>query len=227
MKDIKEVRFPYKGQILEGAIKRFNRKTVTVETETHTFRVPYQLTTPRLKPPKPKSNTKKGKKWTSSQTSDYQRSLTSVIEPLPHKRMKVLKVAVKLLGEALINGNEEAINEITNETISELNLIYKLPPLKVYTSGKRRMTRGGGGQYYGVYRSRGEGENRHSISVYSRTAKSQKYVAPKTFLRTLIHEWGHHYDKYKLSLKSTFHTKGFYDRINTIYEQLKEPLNSK
>ncbi len=81
-----------------------------------------------------------------------------------------------------------------------------------------------GGQYYGVYRTRGEQDTRHSISVYSRTAKTQKYVAPKTFLRTLIHEWGHHYDKHKLKLNSTFHTKGFYDRMNVIYNQLKEPL---
>ncbi|MHA2358289.1 MAG: hypothetical protein ACXABK_05930 [Candidatus Heimdallarchaeaceae archaeon] len=225
MKETKKVSFPYKGEMLEGTIKRLNKKTVTVETDSHTFRVPYQLTTPRLKPPRLQSNTSKGKKWTSSQSSDYQKSLNSVIEPLTNSRMKVLQIAVKLLGEALKNGDEEAIKEITNETIAELNLIYNLPPLKVYTGGKRRMTRGGQGQYYGVYRLKGEGENRHSISVYSRTAKSQKIVAPKTFLRTLLHEWGHHYDKYKLNLKSTFHTKGFYDRVNTIYGQLKEPLN--
>ncbi|MHA1260008.1 MAG: hypothetical protein ACTSRO_10285, partial [Candidatus Heimdallarchaeaceae archaeon] len=58
-------------------------------------------------------------------------------------------------------------------------------------------------------------------SVYSRTAKTKKFVAPKTFLRTLIHEWAHHFDKYKLGLTYTYHTKGFYRRANTIYNQLK------
>ena len=86
------------------------------------------------------------------------------------------------------------------------------------------MTRSGG-QYYGVYRTNGKQKKKYSTSVYSRTAKNQKYIAPKTFLRTLIHEWGHHYDKHKLGLNNTYHTRGFYERVNTIYEQLKEPLN--
>ena len=221
-----KVSFPYKGETLTGFVVRLNRKTVTVETETLTFRVPYSLLTPKLKPPKPKTPPKsktKAREWSQTQSKDYQKSLSTIINPITESRLKTLHIAVKLLSEALKNGEEEAISDFTNEMIAELNLIYKLPHLRVYTGGKRRMTRRGG-QYYGVYRTRGEKETRHSISVYSRTAKTQKYVAPKTFLRTLIHEWGHHYDKHKLKLNSTFHTKGFYDRMNLIYNQLKEPL---
>ncbi|MCE7739736.1 MAG: hypothetical protein GPJ50_10185, partial [Candidatus Heimdallarchaeota archaeon] len=121
------------------------------------------------------------------------------------------------------NGDEEAINNYANETLAELNRTYRLPHLRVYTGGKRRLTRRGG-QYYGVYKTRGGEDQRHSISVYSRTAKTRKYVAPKTFLRTLIHEWGHHYDRYKLKLAHTYHTKGFYERLNAIYSKLKESL---
>ena len=222
-----KVSFPYKDETLTGFVIRLNRKTVTVETENLTFRVPYSLLTPKLKPPKPKITKKgstKAREWSQTQSVDYQKSLSTMINPITKKRLKSLHIAVKLLSDALKNGEEEAINEFTNEMIAELNLIYKLPHLRVYTGGKRRMTRSGG-QYYGVYRTRGSQEAKHSISVYSRTAKTQKYVAPKTFLRTLIHEWGHHYDKHKLKLKSTFHTKGFYNRLNTIYDQLKEPLN--
>ena len=225
MTDIVRVSFPYKGETIEGKVIRKNRKTVTVETNRGGFRVPYSLLTPKMKPPKPtttKATTKKN--WSSSQTSDYNKSNTAGIEPLPKNSIRVLHVAVKLLAEALKEGNEEAIKDFSNEAIAELNLIYGLPELRVYTGGKRRYTRGGG-QYYGVYRSRGEKEAKHSVSVYSRTAKTQKHVAPKTFLRTLIHEWGHHYDKYKLRINNTYHTKGFYDRINTIYMKLKEPLD--
>jgi hypothetical protein len=227
MTDVKKVRFQYKGKEVVGTVKRLNRKTVTVETKTLIFRVPYPLITPKMKPPapKPKSPTNK-REWTSSQEKDYQKSVKTDIEPLPYERLKSLHVAIKLLRDALKEGNEEAINEISNETISELNLFYNLPPLKVYTGGKRRMTRSGG-QYYGEYRTNGKKEKKYSTSVYSRTAKNQKYVAPKTFLRTLIHEWGHHYDKHKLRLKNTYHTKGFYGRIKTIYDQLKEPLEQK
>ncbi|MHA1200051.1 MAG: hypothetical protein ACTSQF_12040 [Candidatus Heimdallarchaeaceae archaeon] len=221
MKDVIQVSFPYKGEILQGTIKRMNKKTVTVETSTLTFRVPYSLLTPKMKPPKPKQKTRE---WSTSQTDDYTKSLNSNIETFPNRSANVLHLAVKLLAEALRNGDEGAIKEYSNETIAELNRIYKLPHLRVYTGGKRRLTRRGG-QYYGVYKSRGGEEKRHSISVYSRTAKTQKYVAPKTFLRTLIHEWGHHYDKYRLKISNTYHTKGFYDRIKTIYTELKKPLD--
>lgn len=221
MSDIKEVSFPYKGETLHGTIKRLNKKTVTVVTDLATFRVPYSLLTPKMKPPKQIS---KSREWSTTQTDDYNRSQNSSIEAISSKNVKVLHVAVKLLGEALVNGDEEAIKEYSNETIAQLNRIYDLPHLRVYTGGKRRLTRRGG-QYYGVYKSRGEKEKRHSISVYSRTAKTQKYVAPKTFLRTLVHEWGHHYDKYKLKINHTYHTKGFYERIKTIYTELKKPLD--
>ena len=220
MNDVETVRFPYKEEILEGIVVRKNKKTVTVKTNTHIFRVPYPLLTPKMRPPRPKAS---NKQWSQSQTKEYNRSLTTPIDSLPRNSVKVLQIAVKFLAQALKEGEEEEINEYANETVAELNRIYKLPHLKVYTGGKRRLTRRGG-QYYGVYKTRGEEEKRHSISVYSRTAKTQKYVAPKTFLKTLIHEWGHHYDKYRLKIANTYHTKGFYDRLNTVYSKLKEPL---
>lgn len=220
MNEIQIVSFPYKGEILHGSIVRKNKKTITVKTESHTFRVPYSLLTPTMKPPKPKTKTRN---WSASQAKDYKKSLETTINSLPRGSAKVLQVAVKFLAEALNSGDEEAINNYANETLAELNRTYKLPHLRVYTGGKRRLTRRGG-QYYGVYKTRGGEDQRHSISVYSRTAKTKKYVAPKTFLRTLIHEWGHHYDKYKLRLAHTYHTKGFYDRLNAIYSKLKEPL---
>ena len=220
MNEVQVVSFPYKGETLHGTVVRKNKKTVTVKTESHTFRVPYSLLTPKMRPPRPKSKTRD---WSDSQSKDYTKSLESSIPPLSKSSSEVLHIAVKFLAEALKNGDEEEINEYTNETIAELNRIYKLPHLHVYTGGKRRLTKRGG-QYYGVYKTKGKADERHSISVYSRTAKTQKYVAPKTFLRTLIHEWCHHYDKYRLKLTNTYHTKGFYDRLNIIYSKLKEPL---
>jgi len=220
MSEIQIVSFPYKGKILHGSIVRKNKKTITVKTESHTFRVPYSLLTPTMKPPKPKTKTRN---WSASQAKDYIKSLETTINSLPRGNAKVLQVAVKFLAEALNNGDEEAINNYANETLAELNRTYKLPHLHVYTGGKRRLTRRGG-QYYGVYKTRGGENQRHSIAVYSRTAKTKKYVAPKTFLRTLIHEWGHHYDKHQLKLAHTYHTKGFYERLNAIYSKLKELL---
>lgn len=218
------ISFPYKGETLTGVVKRFNKKTVTVESDTVKFRVPYSLITPRLKPPKPTSTKRNSKKkWSAAQSKDYEKSITAVMKPLARSSVKVLHKTTVMLGDSLKLGDDEAINKYSNLLLSELNSMYNLPYLSVHTGGKRRLTRSGG-QYYGLYRTRGDTQKKYSISVFSRTAKNQKYVAPKTFLRTLIHEWGHHYDRHVLSLMNTYHTKGFYDRINTLYGQLKEVL---
>ena len=218
------ISFPYKGETLTGVIRRFNKKTVTVETGTLKFRVPYSLTTPKLKPPK-RASTKRSskKKWSVSQSNDYEKSKTAVMKPLAKSSIKFLHKTTMMLGDSLNLCDDEAIKKYSNQLLSELNSMYKLPLLTVHTGGKRRLTRSGG-QYYGLYRTRGDTQKKYSISIFSRTAKTQNYVAPKTFLRTLIHEWGHHYDRHVLSLMNTYHTKGFYDRINTLYGQLKEVL---
>ncbi|MCK4844384.1 MAG: hypothetical protein KAS95_01790 [Candidatus Heimdallarchaeota archaeon] len=223
----KKVSFPYRGENVEGIIKRLNQKTVTVIVNDQIlFRVPYQLLTPKIKPPLKKNmkkNSYTNKEWTKEQNRDYKKSNNTEIN-LPSKNTLIsFQATVKMLAKALINEDNITIKQYSNNIIEELNTEYKLPTLPVFTGGKRRLTRSGN-QYYGVHRTRGR-ENKHSsISVYSRTAKTQKCVAPKTFLRTLIHEWGHHYDRYKLKLSSTYHTKGFYERVNLIYNELKRPL---
>lgn len=218
------ISFPYKGETFTGVVKRFNKKTVTVETNTLKFRVPYSLTSPKLKPPKSTSTKRNAnKKWSTAQSQDYEKSKTAAMKPLAKSSIKVLHRTTMMLGDSLKLGDDAAIKKYSNLLLSDLNSMYNLPHLTVHTGGKRRLTKSGG-QYYGLYRTRGNTLKKYSISVFSRTAKNQKYVFPKTFLRTLIHEWGHHYDRHVLSLVNTYHTKEFYDRVNTLYGQLKEVL---
>ena len=65
----KKVSFPYRGEHIEGTIKRLNRKTVTVIVNGRIlFRVPYQLLTPKIKPPLKKNmkkNSYTNKEWSS------------------------------------------------------------------------------------------------------------------------------------------------------------------
>ncbi|MCK5408687.1 MAG: hypothetical protein KAJ30_00350, partial [Candidatus Heimdallarchaeota archaeon] len=85
-----KISFPYKGETFTGVVKRFNKKTVTVETDTLKFRVPYSLTTPKLKPPKPASTKRNSKKkWSSSQTKDYEKSKTAAMKPLTKSSIKL------------------------------------------------------------------------------------------------------------------------------------------
>jgi hypothetical protein len=53
-----------------------------------------------------------------------------------------------------------------------------------------------------------------------RTAQRAQVVAFRTFLRTLLHELGHHLDYELFELEETFHTEGFYKRESSLFNQL-------
>jgi hypothetical protein len=53
-----------------------------------------------------------------------------------------------------------------------------------------------------------------------RTARQRRVVAFRTYLRTLLHELGHHLDYRYLRLADSFHTQGFYQRESSLFHQL-------
>ena len=58
------------------------------------------------------------------------------------------------------------------------------------------------------------------IQLWMRTAKQKRVVAFRTFLRTMLHEVGHHIDYTVLRLADSFHTEGFYKRESSLFYQL-------
>ena len=57
-------------------------------------------------------------------------------------------------------------------------------------------------------------------TLWMRTARQKRVVAFRTFLRTLLHEIGHHVDYTRLRLGDSFHTQGFYQRESHLFHQL-------
>jgi uncharacterized damage-inducible protein DinB len=53
-----------------------------------------------------------------------------------------------------------------------------------------------------------------------RTARQKRVVAFRTYLRTLLHEVGHHVDYTLLRLPESYHTEGFYKRESSLFHQL-------
>jgi hypothetical protein len=53
-----------------------------------------------------------------------------------------------------------------------------------------------------------------------RTARQRRVVAFRAYLRTLLHELGHHLDYRYLRLADSFHTQGFYQRESSLFHQL-------
>ncbi len=58
------------------------------------------------------------------------------------------------------------------------------------------------------------------ITLYKHTAKTNKVVANKTTLDTLLHELCHHLDFKLLKLSESKHTAGFYKRITSLKQEL-------
>ena len=93
----------------------------------------------------------------------------------------------------------------------------RLPRLevKVYTVRPSRTW----GELHGLYESAPRG-GQARISLWMRTAQRRRPVAFRTFLRTLLHEVGHHLDYELLRLPDSFHTEGFYKRESSLFHQL-------
>lgn len=73
-------------------------------------------------------------------------------------------------------------------------------------------------ELHGLYVS--EEGKRPVISVWMRTAARQRVVSFRTFLRTLLHEVGHHLDYALFELEESFHTEGFFRRESSLMRQL-------
>jgi len=78
------------------------------------------------------------------------------------------------------------------------------------------------GELHGLYTAE-EGRERAEITIWMRTAQRRHVVAFRTFLRTLLHELGHHLDYQLLKLADSFHTEGFYKRESSLTYQLAGP----
>jgi hypothetical protein len=76
----------------------------------------------------------------------------------------------------------------------------------------------GWGELHGLY-TRDERRGAR-IQLWMRTARHRRVVAFRTFLRTLLHEMGHHVDYELLRLEDSFHTEGFFKRESSLFRQL-------
>jgi len=74
------------------------------------------------------------------------------------------------------------------------------------------------GELHGLY-TREPGRSAR-IQLWMRTVRHKRVVAFRTFLRTLLHEVGHHVDYEHLRLADSFHTEGFFKRESSLFKQL-------
>ena len=121
---------------------------------------------------------------------------------------------------ALLAEDRPATQAASERVIRGLAEVLGAPPVRVEVLAARPHARGG--ELHGLYTA--ERGKRPKIQLWMRTAKQKRVVAFRTYLRTLLHEVGHHLDYTVLKLGESYHTEGFYKRESSLFHQLVTDL---
>jgi hypothetical protein len=145
------------------------------------------------------------------QRQEYERSDT--ITHVPLRPSAALAAAVVELDAALraddLDGTDQASQLLATRICQALNV----RGVRVRVEGVRPHDQRG--ELHGLY-TPGTGRTPDRILVWMRTAKREDVVRTRTFLRTLLHEVGHHLDFVLFSLPNSFHSRGFYQRESSL-----------
>jgi len=150
---------------------------------------------------------------TRAQQRDYDRS--NAVRAVPLRVSARGGRAVVLLEWALLHGDRPRTQRVAQVICDEVCAALRLPAVRLEVRAVRPSNRSG--ELHGLYQSAGRSQ---VISVWMFTAKRSQVVAYRTFLRTLVHELGHHIDYEYLSLRDSFHTDGFFQRESSLVRQL-------
>ncbi len=144
----------------------------------------------------------------------YRRSDAVTTFDLPHPAL--LHGLVAELRAALESEERRGVEAAAARLANGLATQLGLPAVKVEVLAARPSS--GWGELHGLYTREERGPAR--IQLWMRTARHRRVVAFRTFLRTLLHEVGHHVDYEGLRLADSFHTEGFFKRESSLFRQL-------
>ena len=139
-------------------------------------------------------------------------SVTSLVLPRPRE----LQGLVEELRIALASEERRLVEASSSSLALGLGSQLELPPVQVEVLAVRPSA--DWGELHGLY-TREDGRTPR-IQLWMRTAHHKRLVAFRTFLRTLLHEVGHHVDYERLELADSFHTEGFFRRESSLFHQL-------
>jgi hypothetical protein len=145
----------------------------------------------------------------------YRRSdgITGLTLPEPRELLPL----VEDLRRALVVEDRRVVEAAAARLARALVGQLGMPPVELEVLAVR--PRSSGGELHGLY-TREAGRSAARIQLWMRTAQHRRVVAFRTFLRTLLHEVGHHIDYEHLRLAESFHTEGFFRRESSLFRQL-------
>lgn len=137
-------------------------------------------------------------------------AITAISVP-PSERLNALATR---LAATLATGDRPRVQTASQALLDAYCALLGVPRLQVEVEGVRPTNHYG--ELHGLYRP-GNGRTRDRVQVWMHTARRGQVVAFKTFLRTLLHELGHHLDYEYLKLPGSLHTEGFYRRESSLF----------
>lgn len=122
---------------------------------------------------------------------------------------------VAALDAALMSEDRRAVQVASQMLFTALTGAFGIGPCRVEVLAAR--PHGHWGELQGLYTT---DRRLPKVELWMRTARQRRVVAFRTYLRTLLHELGHHLDYRYLKLGDSFHTQGFYQRESSVFHQL-------
>jgi hypothetical protein len=144
---------------------------------------------------------------------EYDKSDALVRMPLPPAES--VRALAARLADSMAAGELPPVRHAAAELLALLSAFYDVPvpPVRVLGVRPHRLTDGVCTyQLFGDYTPATQ-----RIRVWMRTAIRAKVSSPKALLNTLLHEFCHHLDSARLGCPQSFHTRGFFARIDHLY----------
>jgi len=121
------------------------------------------------------------------------------------------------LEQALAGQDRKATERATTALVNAMTAALDILPVRTRVLSARPSH--DWGELHGLYEPADEGVAPR-LTVWMRTAKHKRVVAFRSYLRTVLHEYGHHLDYELLGLDDSFHTEGFFKRESSLFHQL-------
>ena len=156
----------------------------------------------------------------AGQKKIYDRSAAVLTVPLPAPGK--FSAAARALQTALPADDRAGVERATAAILGEVHRQLGVRAARVEVLAVRpHNTRG---ELHGLYT---RAPNATAvIQLWMRTAKLRRPAAFKTFLRTALHESGHHLDYEHFKFADSFHTEGFFARAEHLFKQILGAMES-
>jgi hypothetical protein len=141
---------------------------------------------------------------------------SDAIRAVPLEDVGPSREAARALTLALEAGDKPTTNRAAQALADRITTALGVEPVRVKILARRPTS--SSYELHGLY-VREEGKV-PVLRVWMRTSAYRAVVKPRTFVRTLLHEVGHHLDFTLFGLDESFHTEGFFRRESDLVRKV-------